>query len=317
MEWRDVTEYGCAGVGQRLTPRPVPAGRPYPLLPTRSSRAAVAAACLTVRPAYIPLTMLTLYDSAFSPFARKVRLVLDHKGIEYEALDGLLLANRDALARVNGRVEVPTLDHDGVVVVGSSDIVAYLERVFPAQVVYPASHAEWVHARAWERAADSVVDAILINVSYWMWAERTDAMPAGLLDAARRDLEEVHVALERDLSSRDFVSSSAISISDIALFPHLVSARSLGLPHDPERFPRLDAWLKRLRAVPHFAADVARARRFVVDFLSGNAHERRKIFWRGDRIEWMLSRGHHRWFMNEIESDRVLWPGLGIPAARP
>src|SRR4051812_43561994 len=148
--------------------------------------------------------MPTLYDSAFSPFARKVRLVLDLKGIEYEALDGLALANRDALARVNGRVEVPTLVHDGVVVVGSSDIALYLERVFPSPGVYPADHAEWVHARAWERAADSVVDAILINVSYWMWAKRDDQMPAGLLEAARADLAQVHAALERDLEQRDF-----------------------------------------------------------------------------------------------------------------
>jgi hypothetical protein len=171
-----------------------------------------------------------------------------------------------------------------------------------------------VHARAWERAADGVVDAILINVSYWIWAKRDDQMPAGLLEAARRDLEQVHGALERDLQSRDFVSSSEMSIADIALFPHLVSARSLGLPHDKERFPRLDAWLKRLRGLPQFAADVARARRFIVGFLSGDTHERHKIFWRGDRIEWMLARGHHRWFMNEIESDRVIWPGLGLPA---
>ncbi len=28
--------------------------------------------------------MLKLYDSAFSPFARKVRMVLEHKGLEFE-----------------------------------------------------------------------------------------------------------------------------------------------------------------------------------------------------------------------------------------
>jgi glutathione S-transferase len=259
--------------------------------------------------------MPTLYDSAFSPFARKVRLVLDLKGIDYEVLDGLALANRDRLAEVNGRLEVPTLVHDGIVVVGSSDIVAYLERAFPSPCVYPNEHVEWVHARAWERAADSVVDAILINVSYWIWAKRDDQMPAGLLDAAQRDLEQVHAAIERDLEGRDFVSSATVSIADIALFPHLVSARSLGLPHDKERFPRLDAWLKRLRGLPQFAADVARARRFIVGFLSGDTHERHKIFWRGDRIEWMLARGYHRWFMDEIESGRVIWPGLGLPTA--
>ncbi len=44
--------------------------------------------------------------------------------------------------------------------------------------------------------------------------------------------------------------------------------------------------------------------------------EREKIFWRGDRIEWLLARGYHDWFMKEISEDRVIWPGIGIPAAR-
>ncbi len=38
-----------------------------------------------------------------------------------------------------------------------------------------------------------------------------------------------------------------------------------------------------------------------------NDLEREKIFWRGDRIEWILARGHHEWFFREIEQDRVLW----------
>jgi glutathione S-transferase len=257
--------------------------------------------------------MITLYDNAFSPFARKVRLVLEHKGIAHEVLDGLALTHREALAKINSRVEVPALDHDGVVVVGSSDIVLYLERVFPEQSVYPADHAEWVHARAWERAADTAVDAILINVSYWTWAKRDDEMPAGLLDSARHDIDRIYTAIERDLARRDFVSSQALSIADIALFPHLTAARSVGLRHDRARFPKLDAWLKRLRALPLLAADLERARTFLRTFLSSDAHERTKIFWRGDRIEWMLAHGYHRWFMNEIERDRVLWPGLGIP----
>ena len=258
--------------------------------------------------------MITLYDSAFSPFARKVRLVLEHKGIAHEVLDGLALTNREALAKINARVEVPALNHDGVVVIGSSDIVQYLERVFPAQCVYPADHAEWAHARAWERAADTVVDAILINVSYWTWAKRDDEMPVDLLAAARDDIDRIYTAIERDLGDRDFVSSKALSIADIALFPHLTAARSLGLHHDRARFPKLGAWLKRLRALPPFAADLERAGEFVQRFLSGDTHERTKIFWRGDRIEWMLAHGYHAWFMNEIERDRVLWPGLGIPA---
>ena len=66
--------------------------------------------------------MITLYDNAFSPFARKARLALAWKGIEHDVVDGLLREAHERLAAVNGRVEVPAIDHDGLIVVGSSEI---------------------------------------------------------------------------------------------------------------------------------------------------------------------------------------------------
>lgn len=264
--------------------------------------------------------MITLYDNAFSPFARKVRLALEWKQLEHRVVDGLLREHHDQLAAVNGRIEVPAIDHDGQIVVGSSDIVAYLERLWPERALYPAEHAAWVHARAWERCADTLIDPILTNVSYWRWAERDDALPEGLLEAGQRDLDAVYAALERDLEGSDFVSGAALSVADVALFPHLTATRGVGVGYDAARFPRLHGWLKRVRRIGVFADDLARVSGFMAEFLGagqgGKQHERRKIFWRGDRIEWMLARGHHAWLMGEISAGRVMWPGLGIPAPR-
>jgi glutathione S-transferase len=95
--------------------------------------------------------MIKLYDSAFSPFARKARMALEYKGLNYEAVDGLLKSNHAALKAVNGRIEVPALVDDGIVVVNSADIVAYLDYRYPAKCVYPDDPAARVHARAWER----------------------------------------------------------------------------------------------------------------------------------------------------------------------
>src|SRR6185436_7528842 len=106
--------------------------------------------------------MVKLFDSAFSPFARKVRMVLEHKGLAFEVVDGLRKANHDALKAVNGRVEVPVLADGDVVVVNSADIVSYLEFRYPQQPVYPQDFAARVHARAWERAADTFIDPILV-----------------------------------------------------------------------------------------------------------------------------------------------------------
>lgn len=256
--------------------------------------------------------MITLYDNAISPFARKVRMVLDWKGLAYDVVDGLDKRNHDKLAAVNGRVEVPTLVDGDITVINSADIVAYLEHKYPAKPVYPADAAQRVRARAWERCADTVVDSILVNLSYWILNIRPDTVPAGLKEKAQADLDQVYAAIERDLAGREFLCG-ALSIADLALFPHLVSVKLLRVPYSREAHPKLAAWMERLRGLEFAKGDLARARAFTGNIEKQNI-ERVKIFWRGDRIEWMLASGQHKWLMNEIEAGRAIWPGLGLPA---
>ena len=76
--------------------------------------------------------MLTFFTNAFSPFARKVAMALEYKGLEYETVDGLTHSNRERLLAVNPRAEVPVLVDGDVTVVNSSDIVAYLDLKHPS-----------------------------------------------------------------------------------------------------------------------------------------------------------------------------------------
>ena len=257
---------------------------------------------------------MQLFDNSFSPFARKVRLVLDWKGLAYEVIDGLDKSNARALEAANGRVEVPALIDGDVTVANSSDIVAYLEHAHPEPPVYPADPAARVRARAWERCADTTIDSILADISYWSWAERPDQMPAGMRQAAQSDLDRIYDAIERDLQAREYVCGD-FSIADFALFPHLSAVRALGVPFSLEQHLRLSAWLKRMRSIEICRADLKRARAYLADLGTRNL-ERRRIFWRGDRMEWVLARGYHDWFVQEIREGRVIWPGLGVPGPR-
>ena len=54
---------------------------------------------------------MQLFDSAFSPFARKVRMVLEFKGLAFQVKDGLLKSNHAELKAVNGRVEAVSYTH--------------------------------------------------------------------------------------------------------------------------------------------------------------------------------------------------------------
>lgn len=255
--------------------------------------------------------MMILFESAFSPFARKVRMVLEHKQLPFHSVDGLARPNHARLKAVNGRTEVPVLVDGDIVVANSPDIVAYLEGRYPDRRVYPEDHGLRVRARAWERAADTFIDAILINISYWKWTNRKDPMPPGLLDAARQDLAPVYDRLDHVLSGSEFVCGS-LSIADIALFPHLSGVATLEVPFSPARHGHLQRWFTRMRELSICQADVRRAR----DYFS-RLHEmdieRDRIFWRGDRIEWLLSAGFGDWFFEEVAQKRVLWPGAFLP----
>jgi glutathione S-transferase len=162
-------------------------------------------------------------------------------------------------------------------------------------------------ALAWERLADTVFDAITHDVSNGGFGFASGTRPAGLLEAAREDLELLYSDLERTLGDREF-ACGALSIADLALFPHFTAMRTLDLAVDGERHPRVLAWYKRLRRQAVCAADLERTQAFLKSFGSSGVQRPERIVWRGDRIEWILARGFHDWFYDEIRSGRVAWP---------
>jgi hypothetical protein len=89
---------------------------------------------------------------------------------------------------------------------------------------------------------------------------------------------------------------------------HLAAVRALGLELDPGRFPCVLSWLTAMRQHAVFAHDRKRTAAFLKD-LQGADYERRRLFWSGDRMEWLFARGFHAWFAREIEADRVAFPG--------
>ncbi len=258
------------------------------------------------------MNRLTLFDNAFSPFARKVRMVLEFKGLAFDTVDGLHRSGHEALAKVNPRREVPVLVDGATVVANSSHIVAYLEDAYPQPPVLPGDAAARARIRDWERIADTVLDPVVVDVSLWSWANRHDQPPAGLREAAARDMDAIYARIEDALAAGGEYLCGAFSLADIALVPNLTGARALKLGADPARFPRTVAWIKRLAGLPVVAADLERVRAWMKASAHDQGLERDRIFWRGDRIEWLMANGFHRWFLEEIEQGRVLWPGTTV-----
>jgi glutathione S-transferase len=250
-----------------------------------------------------------LYTSWISTFARKVALGLELKGLDYEAVDALTREFRPQLQRLNPRLEVPVLQDDDLVIVNSSDILQYLDWRYPRPLLlYPERIEERVAARALERLADHRFDPIVVDCSFWHWTARDDQPPPGLRDAAQRDLDATLAYLEAELTRRPSPwPFGAPGVVECSFFPNLVAVRPLGLELDQRRFPCVLNWLQAMRQHAVFAHDLKRTATFLKRLPDAD-YERTRLFWSGDRMEWLFARGFHRWFMSEIEADRVTFP---------
>jgi hypothetical protein len=60
------------------------------------------------------------------------------------------------------------------------------------------------------------------------------------------------------------VTVDMLSVADIALFPHLASAKAMGVEFSMEAYSHLARWFKRMRALPICAADLRAADEFPV-----------------------------------------------------
>jgi glutathione S-transferase len=197
---------------------------------------------------------LRLYDYSASCNCLKVRILLGHLGLAYERVaidifDGDTLT--DAYRAINPARSTPVLEtSDGRHLPESNAILWYL-----------ADGTEYLPGDAYDRA----------QVLRWLIVEQTDVVPAigglrfrlatGRLspddpDALRRRGlgQEVLGLLDEHLGARSFVVGEGYSIADIALYGYTHVAADAG--YELERFPAVQAWLRRVEEQPGFANDL-------------------------------------------------------------
>ena len=101
--------------------------------------------------------MLTLYQFAISHYCEKIRWALDFKQLEHRVknlLPGLHFMTARKLA---GDSAVPILVYDEKVIQNSSDIITYLDAVFPQRALTPVRDDWRQEALEWERYLDKEV----------------------------------------------------------------------------------------------------------------------------------------------------------------
>ena len=243
------------------------------------------------------MTELKLYDHPLSPYAQKVKIALNEKGIDYRTeLPAALGSGTTAGEFASGspRGEVPLLVHGDVAVFDSTVILEYIEDCWPEPPLLPAAPAERARVRMLEDALDTHVEAINWGLSEILYFKRAEGAEAeAILARGRQQLIDWFAWLAAQLGDREWFNGSTFGWGDLAVLPYLNGAAGFGVRPDQ---PELQRWVERTNERPTVQPVVAAAAAVgfdseAVSLEAVHAALEQGLFkreYRDHRLEWMI-----------------------------
>ena len=225
-----------------------------------------------------------LYNAPQSTCSQRVRFVLNAKQLPFEEVK-LNLLEGDQLKpdylKLNPNGVVPTLDHDGAIIIDSLVIAEYLDEVAPDHSFTPEDPLRRARMRALMHFIDEMPAAAVrvptFNLAFlpnfkkmtreafmamaeskplrreFMLTMGQTGFPKVEMDAAlarlRRSYERMDAEIER--SGGPWLLGKEITLADVAVMPSLVRISDLGIP-DWQDLPRVVTWFDNIRTHPAF-----------------------------------------------------------------
>jgi glutathione S-transferase len=225
-----------------------------------------------------------LYNAPQSTCSQRVRFVFNTKRLPFEEVK-LNLLEGDQLKpdylKLNPNGVVPTLDHDGAIIIDSLVIAEYLDEIAPDNSFTPDDPLERARMRALMHFIDEMPAAAVrvptFNLAFlpsfqkmsrdafmtmaeskpvrreFMLTMGQTGFPKAEMDAAlarlRRSYERMDAEIER--SGGPWLLGKHITLADVAVMPSLVRINDLGIP-DWQDLPRVATWFDNVRAHPAF-----------------------------------------------------------------
>jgi glutathione S-transferase len=227
----------------------------------------------------------TLYNAPQSTCSQRVRFVLNAKQLAFDEVKLDLLAGdqiKPDYLKLNPNGVVPTLDHDGNIVIDSSVIIEYLDEVVPDQTFSPREPVTRAHMRALMRFIDEMPGAAVrvptFNLAFLprfqaMSEEEFKAMaeakplrrefmltmgrkgfPEKDMDAALDRLRRTYARMDAEIarSGGPWLLGKTPTLADVAVMPAIVRMADLGLDTMWKDLPRVGRWYEAIRAHPAF-----------------------------------------------------------------
>ncbi len=200
---------------------------------------------------------MKLYYVVGSPNCRKVHAVLNHLGlsVDIEYLDFFAgdLQSPDYRA-INPVGMVPALRDGDFVLWESNAIIQYLADGVPGQTVYPTDRRQRADVARWMSWELAHFNKALGVLSFEAIAKPVFMKMAGdqnLVAWAQGELRRHAPVLDAAMNGRQYLVGDALTIADYAV-AHLEGFKD-AVPFDWSPYPHLNAYVARMRAVPHWA----------------------------------------------------------------
>jgi glutathione S-transferase len=176
---------------------------------------------------------MKLIGSLTSPYARKVRIVMAEKKLDYQHELQDVWAS-DAILQSNPLGKVPCLVlPGGETLFDSRVIVEYLDTRSPVSRLIPEGSRERIEVRTWEALADGVLDAAVLARLEQTWSGRTaEQRCQAWIDRQLEKITGSTAAISTGLAETPWCTGIHLTLADIAVgcaldyvsfrFPHIL-----------------------------------------------------------------------------------------------
>ena len=201
--------------------------------------------------------MIRFYYASGSPFAWRVHLALEEKGLEYQpqllSFQAGDLKTPEYLA-ISPHGKVPAIVDGDLELYESQAILEYLDEQYPAKPLLPTNPAARARARVEEFECILYYAEVFLKVARQAFFTPADKRDEQALTQARSQLRALLVDLETRATSRhgDFLMGTAFTRADVSWIPFVEISARAGVDLNAATMPWLTAWRTRMHSRPSY-----------------------------------------------------------------
>ncbi|CAG2151849.1 putative GST-like protein YibF [compost metagenome] len=160
---------------------------------------------------------MKLYASHTSPYARKVRVVLAEKKVDYQMIEENVWSPETTIGQFNPLGKVPCLVmEDGGAVFDSRVIAEYADTLSPVGRLIPQGSRERLEVRCWEALADGLLDAALL-VRLETTQREAGQRSESWVQRQRTKIDAALAAMASGLGERPWCTGIHFTLADVAV----------------------------------------------------------------------------------------------------